>query len=54
MHYFSGVFVGGGVNLVKFLGLAVFCNKVLTGETPHSVQFLFGVSVMMLCLFFQE
>ena len=28
---------------VKFLRLALFCDKALTGETLHSVEFLFSL-----------
>ena len=35
---------------VNFLHLALFCDKALTGETLHSVQFLF--SLICYALFF--
>ena len=37
MCYFSSV--GGGS--VNFLCLALFCDKALTGETQHSLEFLY-------------
>ena len=49
MRYFSGVvgvvlgIVGGGVNFFEFLLLVLYCDLALTGETPHSAEFLLFV-----------
>ena len=42
MCYFSGVVVIGiSINFCRVLHLALFGDKVLTGKTPHSMEFLF-------------
>ena len=42
-YYFSGGFVGiDGENSVKFSGLALFCDSEHTGETQHTMEFLYG------------
>ena len=40
MRYFSGVVVIGDVNFCQVLRLVLFCDKALTGETPHSAEFM--------------
>ena len=42
MLYFSGV---GGINYCQVLRLNLFCDKALTGETPHSAEFLYDCQV---------
>ena len=35
-YYFCwAIVIAGGINIVKFFGLALFCDSVLTGVTLH-------------------
>ena len=40
MRFFSGVVGGGGVNFYRVLRLALFYDKALTDEAPHSAEVL--------------
>ena len=44
MCYFS-IVVGSGINICHIFLLALFCDKALTGKTPHSANVLFFKSI---------
>ena len=50
MRCFFGVTVvdidGGGINFCRVFAISLFCDKSLTGETPHSAEFLCEIQII--------